>query len=137
MQGRVILDLVRERRRLMPRLGDKKLYGLLVERRRSNTRTTHSYHHFHKWKNYVSVEPLTARNQVWTSDITYIRTPEGFAYPALIADIYSRKIVGWSLSRSLSIEGAMEALTKALKSNRGDCPLSIVHSPLSVSPHST
>jgi transposase InsO family protein len=145
MQETVILDLVREQRRLMPRLGGKKLYcllrddlqkagkigrdkffsvlrhnGLLVERKRSYTRTTHSYHHFHKWKNCVPDEPLTARNQVWASDITYIRTLNGFAYLALITDMYSRKIVGWSLSRSLSIEGAMEALGMALKANRGD-----------------
>ncbi|MDR0421751.1 MAG: IS3 family transposase [Proteiniphilum sp.] len=86
------------------------------------------YHHFHKWKNCVPDEPLTARNQVWASDITYIRTLEGFAYLALITDMYSRKIVGWSLSRSLSIEGAMEALTKALKSNRGDMDGLIHHS---------
>jgi hypothetical protein len=119
MQAMVTVDMVRERRRLMLRLGGKKLYSLLredmqktgkigldrffrilranglpVERRRSYTRTTNSYHRFHKWRSCVPSGPLSGCNQVWASDITYIRTVEGFAYLSLVTDLYSRKIVG-------------------------------------------
>ena len=58
---------------------------------------------------------ITRKNQVWVSDITYIRTLEGFRYLSLITDLYSRKIVGYELSNSLSIEGCMKALKRALK----------------------
>jgi transposase InsO family protein len=50
------------------------------------------------------------------SDITYIRTIKGFCYLALITDAYSRKIVGYDISNSLELEGALRALKKALKS---------------------
>jgi transposase InsO family protein len=51
---------------------------------------------------------------------------DGFAYLSLITDMYSRKIVGRSLSRNLLIEGAMEAFTLALKANMGDME-SLIH----------
>ena len=53
-------------------------------------------------------------NQVWVSDITYIRTLNGFCYLALITDVYSRKIVGYDLSDSLELDGCVRALNKAL-----------------------
>ena len=53
-------------------------------------------------------------NQVWASDITYIRTVKGFCYLALITDMYSRKIVGYDLSDSLELKGCVRALNKAL-----------------------
>ena len=54
-------------------------------------------------------------DQVWASDITYIRTIKGFCYLALITDMYSRKIVGHDLSDSLELTGCVRALQKALK----------------------
>ncbi len=57
---------------------------------------------------------VTAPNQVWVSDITYIRTVKGFCYLALITDMYSRKIVGYDLSNSLELNGCVRALKKAL-----------------------
>jgi len=53
-------------------------------------------------------------NQVFVSDITYLQTQEGFCYLALVTDFFSRKIVGWDLSRSLSIESSQRALLQAL-----------------------
>lgn len=53
-------------------------------------------------------------NQVWTSDITYLWTKEGWLYLAVIMDIYSRKIVGWSIGRYLSAELVLKAITMAL-----------------------
>jgi transposase InsO family protein len=53
--------------------------GLLVSRKRSSTRTTNSYHRFHTYGNIVKEMDVTRPNQVWASDITYIRTRGGFA----------------------------------------------------------
>lgn len=57
---------------------------------------------------------VTKPNQVWVSDITYIRTVKGFCYLALITDMYSRKIVGYDISNSLELGGCLRALNKAL-----------------------
>ena len=57
---------------------------------------------------------VTKPNQVWISDITYIRTVKGFCYLALITDIYSCKIVGYELSDSLEFNGCVRALNRAL-----------------------
>lgn len=58
---------------------------------------------------------MTKPNQVWVSDITYIRTVKGFCYLALITDMYSRKIVGYDLiSDSLELKGCVRALNKAI-----------------------
>ena len=50
----------------------------------------------------------------WVSDITYLKTAKGFVYLSLITDVYSRKIVGWQLDKSLGVEGTLQALHKAL-----------------------
>ena len=136
-----ILDLILQERRIQPRIGGKKLYfmlssdihsiaahfgrdkffdllrkhDLLVERKRQYCRTTHSWHHFHKYGNLIKELSIVRPNQVWASDITYLRTEQGFVYLSLLTDMYSRKIVGWSLSRSLSIEGCVFCLKKALR----------------------
>ena len=57
---------------------------------------------------------VTRSNQVWVSDITYIRTIKGFCYLALITDMHSRKIVGYDLSDSLELKGCVRALNKAI-----------------------
>jgi len=145
----LILDMVRRERCLQPRLGGKKLYwllgsdirsifphfgrdkffsllrrnDLLVERKGQSCRTTHSYHHFHKYGNLIKALCIGRPNQVWASDITYLRTAKGFVYLSLLTDMYSRKIVGWSVSDSLSIEGSVEALKKALRENPVLSPL--------------
>ncbi len=57
---------------------------------------------------------MSRPNQVWVSDITYIRTVKGFCYLALITDMHSRKIVGYDLSDSLELKGCVRALKKAI-----------------------
>jgi putative transposase len=57
---------------------------------------------------------ISTPNQVWVSDITYIRTIKGFCYLALITDLYSRKIVGSDLCDSLELSGYLRALKTAL-----------------------
>lgn len=147
----MVLDLVRQIRCEMPRLGGKKLYsllrdglqqigkigrdkffdilrnhGLLVERKRNYAVTTDSFHRFHKYKNLLYDKQIVRPNQCWVSDITYIRTENGFVYLFLITDAFSRKIVGYALSRSLSIEGGIQALKMALK-QRGDTNAELIH----------
>ena len=87
---------------------------MLTLRRRTSARTTNSYHRFYKYNNIIKDLEVTRANQVWVSDITYIRTVKGFCYLALITDMYSRKIVGYDLSDSLELKGCVRALNKAI-----------------------
>ncbi len=151
MREDLIIRLVQQIRRYQPRIGGKKLYkllkedlakqgvsvgrdkffgilgkkGLLVKRRKKYVRTTESWHRFHKYKNKLKEQLLTGPDQAYVSDITYLRTQQGFVYLFLQTDAYSRKITGWSLSDSLGIEGAI----KALKMTLGQCqnPAGVIH----------
>ncbi|ALJ06544.1 hypothetical protein APS56_16000 [Pseudalgibacter alginicilyticus] len=87
---------------------------MLTLRKKTSARTTNSYHRFYKYNNLIKDRKITRPNQVWVSDITYIRTIKGFCYLALITDMYSRKIVGYDLSDSLELKGCVRALNKAL-----------------------
>ena len=89
-------------------------YQMLTLRKKYSSRTTNSLHRFYKYKNIIKDVKITRPNQVWVSDITYIRTVKGFCYLALITDMYSRKIVGYDLSDSLELNGCVRALKKAL-----------------------
>lgn len=89
-------------------------HNMLTLRKKSSSRTTNSYHRFYKYSNIIKDIELTRPNQVWVSDITYIRTVKGFCYLALITDMYSRKIVGYDLSDSLELNGCVRALNKAI-----------------------
>lgn len=92
--------------------------GLLVtKRKRRGCVTTLSKHRFKKYPNIIRDFIPTAPNQLWVSDITYIRLPNGFAYLSLITDAYSRKIVGFYLSKDLSAKGPLKALQMAIKAN--------------------
>lgn len=88
---------------------------LLVKPVRNYKRTTNSFHRFHKYSNLIKELEVSRPNEVFVCDITYLDTLEGFCYLALVTDLYSRKIVGWNLSRSLAIEGCQRALRMALR----------------------
>lgn len=136
-----IVQMVQEQRRWMPKLGGKKLYwklaerihalegmsigrdkffdilrneGLLVRRKKKYALTTNAHHRFRVYKNLIRELDIDRPNQVFVSDITYLRLREGFCYLALVTDVYSRKIVGYDVSRSLSLEGALRAMKMAL-----------------------
>jgi putative transposase len=139
-----VIALVKEEREIQPRTGTRKLYkelgtifqewglkvgrdrlfdilrinDMLVKRKKLTFKTTNSYHHFYKYSNLIKDMNVTAPNQVWVSDITYIRTVKGFCYLALITDMYSRKIVGYDISDSLELTGCLRALQKALRQAR-------------------
>lgn len=89
-----------------------------TQRRRKYISTTNSYHRFRVYKNLLKGKELHMAHQGWVSDITYIRTGQEFVYLFLITDAYSRKIVGWHLSDSLKIAGAVQALKMATR----QCP---------------
>jgi len=135
-----IIQIVQKRRRSLPREGVRKLkvslnqefknanikvgrdtlfnilrkHNMLTLRKKYSSRTTNSLHRFYKYKNIIKDLEVTRPNQVWVSDITYIRTVKGFCYLALITDMHSRKIVGYDLSDSLELKGCVRALNKAL-----------------------
>ena len=89
-------------------------HNMLTHRKKYSSRTTNSYHRFYKYNNIIKDIEVTRPNQVWVSDITYIRTVKGFCYLALITDMYSRKIVGYDISDSLELNGCVRALNKAI-----------------------
>ncbi len=89
-------------------------HNMLTLRKKTSARTTNSYHRFYKYNNIIKDMEVTRPNQVWVSDITYIRTIKGFCYLALITDMYSRKIVGYDISDSLELKGCVRALKKAI-----------------------
>ena len=61
---------------------------------------------------------MTRPNQAWVTDITYIRTWQGWLYLAVVMDLFSRKIVGWAAKQTIHRELVLEALTKAIRRRR-------------------
>lgn len=137
----LILELVKRERQMQPRLGGRKLLyllradfeeagvqigrdrffellaerDLLVEPKAGTPRTTNSRHSLPVFGNLLEGRVVSAPNEVWVSDLTYIRTDEGFLYAALITDAYSRKIVGAHIGDNLEAEGCLLALDQALR----------------------
>ena len=89
-------------------------HDLLIERKARHCCTTDSWHGFRVYPNLLKDSILTGPHQALVSDITYLRTDEGFVYLALMMDASSRAIVGFDCSDSLEAEGARRALTMAL-----------------------
>jgi putative transposase len=140
----LILRLVQQIRWRHKKMGGKKLYKLLEEdihgieagmgrdkffdllrkwkllvvRRRKYAVTTQSYHRFRVYDNQLEGFTPVHPHQAWVCDITYMRIKTGFVYLFLITDAFSRKIVGWELSNSLGLEGALKSLGMAIK----QCP---------------
>lgn len=141
MNEQFVVNLIKRERSLMPKLGIRKLYKilktelknnhidigrdllfsiakkhhLLVKRKRCYKRTTYSRHGLRTYPNLLKYADLCGSNQAWVSDITYIRTLEGFVYLALITDRYSRKIVGYDVGDNLEAIGCMRALKMAFR----------------------
>jgi transposase InsO family protein len=134
-EEREVIAHIHRLRSIMPELGGVKIWkemrgrkigrdrlfaimrenGLLVERKRKTHRTTDSHHSFKKYNNLIEDYKPTYAGEVLVSDITYVRTLAGYAYLFLVTDLYSRKIIGYHLSKNLGVEGALKALRMALK----------------------
>lgn len=136
----LILNLARRERKLQPRLGGRKLLYLLdpelkeagvnvgrdrffelmaendmlVVPKPGRPHTTNSRHCLPVFSNLLTGRILQAPNEAWVSDLTYIRTDEGFLYASLITDAFSRKIVGYYIGDTLEAEGCLKALDLAL-----------------------
>lgn len=136
-----LFEVIHPIRQLMPRIGGRKLYymiqdslmksvikmgrdrlfnwlrnhDLLISSKRRYINTTQSHHRFWVYDNLTSNIIVGKPNQLWVSDITYLRTLEGFCYLALITDAHSRKIVGYDVSDTLELNGCMRALKTALQ----------------------
>ena len=150
----VVVELVDEVRRTHPRMGARKILGLLdkpmeekgvsmgrdrmfdllrsrdrlVKRHPRTKRTTQSRHSLPVFGNRIRDLKPTGPDQVWVADLTYLRTTEGFVFLALVMDAWSRKIVGSHVSSSLESQGCQEALQEALKGLRAGGGKPIHHS---------
>ena len=92
--------------------------NLLAVRTRRFVATTDSRHGFEVFLNVAKQMELTAVNQLWVADLTYIRLQHEFVYMAVILDAFSRRVIGWALSRNLRSEFTAEALRHALESRQ-------------------
>jgi putative transposase len=142
VEGELVVALVRAERQLQPRLGTRKLRvlirgqlveaGVQVGRDRlfgvlraagllvaplpaQYPHTTDSSHYLPVFTNQVKERVLSQPNEVWVSDLTYVRTEESFLYLALVTDKYSRKIVGYHCGDTLEAAGCLQALEMALQ----------------------
>ncbi len=137
-----ILFLIRNERKVQPRIGVRKLHkiiendlikhnvsigrdrlfellrgeSMLIKKKKAFIpKTTNSTGNLKYYINLLKLYEPTAPNHIWVSDITYIRTDEGFVYAALITDLFSRKIVGAHIGDTLEVEGVLQALNIAIK----------------------
>ncbi|MCA1849977.1 MAG: IS3 family transposase, partial [Acidobacteria bacterium] len=88
--------------------------NLLCLRKRRFVHTTDSDHRLPVYPNIVPELIVTKCDQLWVSDITYIRLLREFIYLAVILDAFSRRVIGWALGRYLETEPALAALRMAL-----------------------
>jgi putative transposase len=147
----LVLELIREHRRIHPKLGVKKLYvlispdlerlgikmgrdklfdllrseGLLVKIKRKYVVTTQSFARYSQYEDLFNFKEWSSIDQAWVSDITYIRLKDSFRYLFLITDAYSRKIVGWHLGNTMESQNAVEALKMALSQCKS--PEGLIH----------
>lgn len=92
---------------------------------KSFVRTTDSDHGWPLYPNLLAGQAITGLNQVWASDITYIRILTCFVYLAVILDLYSRKVIGWAISRRLDRTLCLSALQMALEERK--LPAGCIH----------
>lgn len=138
----VVLSLVRKKRSRHSHMGTRKLLSelrpsiarqgvkigrdrlfsllrsekLLVKQCRRSHRTT--YAGWWRCEDLLKGKVISRPNQAWVSDITYLDSEQGFYYLSLITDVYSRCIVGYHVSHSLAVEGALSALKMACKGKK-------------------
>lgn len=93
--------------------------GVSVKRRKKYKVTTNSNHKQPVFDNVLTREfDVQQPNQAYVSDITYVWTQEGWLYLAVVIDLFSRKVVGWSMSSRMNAQLVCDALTMALWQRR-------------------
>lgn len=103
-----------------------KADGLLCKRKRKWTKTTDSEHGLNVFPNLVPTLDVTGINQLWAGDITYIALGSKFIYLSTLLDTFSRRCVGWALSRTIDSQLCLKALAMATKT-RGISLEGLVH----------
>jgi putative transposase len=140
LKEEIILQYVMQVRSTLPRLGTRKLHyklvpllkehgiemgrdrlfnllsehRLLIRQRKRKVITTNSRHWMRKYQNRVREVEVVRAEQVWVSDITFIRLVNQWGYLSLITDAYSRKIMGYGFRLDMSTVGCLDALKMAL-----------------------
>lgn len=102
-----------------------KRHNMLIAKKQRYVTTTNSKHFYRIHTNLLKNKILNKPNQALVADITYIRTRNEFLYLSLHTDAYSRKIMGYDISNSLSVEGSLRSLKMALK--QIEDPQNLVH----------
>lgn len=146
-----IISMVKEKRKLLHRLGTRKLhhlikseleskllkcgrdklfsylrtYDLLIKPKRRYIQTTNSRHWLRKYPNIIKNLPITGPEQVWVTDITQVKTEQGNCYINLITDAYSKKIMGYSIDDNMETSSMIKAYKAALanKTNINSKPI--------------
>ena len=154
MEAVAIKKMIDPIRKLMPRYGTEKLHldiahkltqsnikmgrdrflqfcrehHLLVPRTRRSFITTDSNHHYYKSPNLIKDLDITHAEQVFVSDITYIKLENRHSYLALVTDLYSKKIMGYKLDDNMKTSLVKEALQMAITNKQHVASQTIHHS---------
>lgn len=102
-----------------------KKFSLSADVRRAFVVTTDSNHQFPVFPNLISGMAVDGINQVWVADITYIRILTGFVYLAVVMDVYSRRVVGFAVSKKIDADLTCAALAMAIDERRP--PRQLIH----------
>ena len=154
MKEQAVKQLVDRERKLLPRIGTRKIYyliksdlrrqqlkigrdkmfdlmrfyGLQIKPRRRYTQTTMSKHWLRKWPNIIKQKVVNCPDEVWVSDITYVKTEQGTCYLNMITDAFSRKIVGYAVDDNMETETMIGALKMAISQRINATHQTIHHS---------
>lgn len=144
LQQQAVKQLVDRERKLLPRVGTRKIhylikedlqqlglkfgrdklfaliryYDLQIKPRRRYIQTTMSKHWLRKWPNIAKEKIVAGPDEVWVSDITYLKTEQGNCYLNMITDACSRKIVGYAVADNMETESMIEALKMAVSQRK-------------------
>lgn len=141
IEDHIVLQMVTSIRKDHPRMGVRKIYfmikgemgrmkikmgrdalfdlmaaeHMLVQKRKRRHITTNSNHGYRKYPNLIQGITPDGPNQIWVSDITYVKSNQDFSYLFLITDAYSKKILGYRLAKNLDSTHAVNSLQDAIK----------------------
>ena len=104
-------NIICNKKRILKIMHEEKI---VIKQKKRNPITTQSNHGFQKPQNLIKGIDVIAINQVFVADITYIHLESEFVYLALLMDLYSRRIVGWELSRDINTQLTLSALNRAI-----------------------
>ena len=99
--------------------------GLKAKQPRRYIKTTDSNHPYPVFPNLIKDQPVKTINQIWVADITYIRILTAFVYLAVILDLFSRKTIGYAISRHIDTALSLEALRMAVQARNP--PAGVIH----------